>query len=85
MGPVARRFVAGYDICALRRHLDSVPPETPIRESHADTGARRIMKPGPERTLPVYTMDDLECVLADQMMAAVTAPPPGTNNLEVLI
>ena len=53
MGPNARirliwvRFVAGRENCALRWHLDSVPPETPIRdivdrcrvwESHTDTG-----------------------------------------------
>ena len=46
------RFVAGHENCALRRHLDSIPPETPIWdivdrcrvwESHADTGARRIV------------------------------------------
>ena len=39
------RFIAGHGSCELRRHLDSVPPETPIRdvvyrchvwESHAD-------------------------------------------------
>ena len=36
------------------------------------------MKPGPERALPVYTVDDPECVLADQMVAAVTAPLPTT-------
>ena len=35
MGQTARlriirdRFVAGHDSCELRRHLDSVPPETP--------------------------------------------------------
>ena len=75
MGPNARlhlicdRFVAGHDNCTLRRHFDSVQPETPIRdivdrcrvwESHADTGARIIVKPGPERDLPVYTVDKLE-------------------------
>ena len=38
MGQTARlrliwdRFVAGHDNCDLRRHLDSVPPETPIRD-----------------------------------------------------
>ena len=70
MGPNARlrlirdRFVAGHEKCALRRHLDSVPMETPIRdivdqcrlwESHADMGVRRIVKPAPERAIPVYT------------------------------
>ena len=26
------RFIAGHSNCELRRHLDSVPPETPIRD-----------------------------------------------------
>ena len=43
---VRDRFVSGHRDCALRRHLDSVPPDTPIRdivdwcrvwESHLDT------------------------------------------------
>ena len=52
MGQTARlrlirdRFIAGHNSCELRRHLDSVPPETPIRDivdwcrvwkSHADS------------------------------------------------
>ena len=64
MGHTARlriirdRFVAGHDSCALCRHLNSMPPETPIqdivdrcrvRKSHDDTEARRFNKPGPER------------------------------------
>ena len=38
MGQTARlhlirdRFIAGHSSCELRRHLDSVPPETPIRD-----------------------------------------------------
>ena len=42
-------------------------------------------EPGPERVLPVYTMDDPECVLAGQMVEAVTTPPVETDNLEKLI
>ena len=26
------RFIAGHSSCELRRHLDSVPPETPVRD-----------------------------------------------------
>ena len=42
---ICNRFIAGHSSCELRRYLDSVPPETPIRdvvdrcrvwESHAD-------------------------------------------------
>ena len=38
MGQTARlrlirdRFIAGHSSCELRRYLDSVPPETPIRD-----------------------------------------------------
>ena len=50
---VRDRFVSGHWDCTLRRHLDSVPPDTPIRnivdqcrvwESHSDThvGYRRL-------------------------------------------
>ena len=100
MGPTARlrllrdRLVAGHDNCALCRHLDSVPPETPIRdivdrcrvwESRADTGVRPIAKPGPERTLPVYTMDKEGCGLDNQMVAAVTIPPVVPDQLETLL
>ena len=67
MGQTARlriildRFIAGHDSCELRRHLDSVSPETPIREivdrcrvweSHADSDTRRFSKPGPDRPFP---------------------------------
>ena len=43
------------------------------------------MKPGLERALPVYTVDEPGCVLADQTVAAVTVPLARTDNLEALI
>ena len=52
------RFIAGHNSCELRRHLDSVPLETPIWdivdrcrvwESHADSDVRRVSKMGPTR------------------------------------
>ena len=61
-------FVAGHDSCELRRHMDSVAPETPIRdivdrcrvwESHADSDNRRFGRPGPQRALPIYAVDDV--------------------------
>ena len=88
------RFVAGHDSCALCRHLDSVPPETPIQdivdrcrvwESHADTEARRFSKLGPERALPIYTVDEPGCGLDDRMVAAVTVPPAVPDQLEILL
>ena len=62
-------FIAGHDNCDLRRHLDSVPPETPIRdvvdhcrvwESHADPTVRRMTKPTPEMTYPTYAVGDAD-------------------------
>ena len=58
------RFIAGHRSCELRRHLDSVSPETPIRillidtvwESHADLDVRRASKPGPDPTFPTYAV-----------------------------
>ena len=67
MGQVARlrlicdRFIAGHTSCDLRRYLDCVPPDTPLRdivdrcrvwESHGTTEIRRVSKP---ITDPVYT------------------------------
>ena len=99
MGHMARlrlirdRFIAGHDSCVLRRHLDSVSPETPIQdivnrcrvwESQADTEARRFSKPNPERALPIYTVNELRCVMQDRMVAAVTIPPAEPDPLEIL-
>ena len=84
MGQVARlrlirdRFVTGHDSCDLRRHLDSVAPETPIWdivdifcrawESHADTEAWRPSKPRPERALPIYTVEEPAGAFDDRMV-----------------
>ena len=63
------RFIAGHSNCDLRRHLDSAPPETPIRdvvdhcrvwESHADPAVRRMSKPAPDPTYPTYTVVDTD-------------------------
>ena len=73
LNPLARlqlvrdRFIAGQVGCILRRHLDSVEPETPIRdfvdrccvwESHAEFVDHRGDSPTPRQPLPVYTIDD---------------------------
>ena len=67
MGQTARlrlirdRFIAGHNNCDLRRHLDSISPETPIRdvvdrcrvwESHANPAVRRISKSTPDLLCP---------------------------------
>ena len=86
MGQTARlriirdRFVAGHNSCELRRHLDSMPPETPIRdivdrclvwESHADSDVRRASKPGPDQTFPTYMVSGSDRGMDDLRMAAL--------------
>ena len=51
-------------------------------ESHADTDAHIIVKPTPEWTQPVYTVNEPACVPADQVVATVTAPLVGIGDLE---
>ena len=87
MGQMARlrlirdRFIAGHDNCDLRRHLDSVPPETPIRdvvdrcrvwESHADPIVRRMAKPTPDLTYPTYAVGNADKDREVIKVAAVT-------------
>ena len=57
------RFIAGHASCELRRHLDSVAPETPIRDiadRYRVWDNQRISRPGPERALPIYTVNDAD-------------------------
>ena len=91
MGPNARlqlirdRFVAGHENCALQRHLDSVAPETPIRdivdrcsvwESHADTGVRRPLPPPRPITTDLELL--LKCLLSGvSAQMPIPGPPDG--------
>ena len=85
------RFIAGHASCELRRHLDSVAPETPIRdivdrcrvwESHADSDYRKGRRHGPERALHIYMVGD---GWDDQPVAAVTTSPTAPKQLESLL
>ena len=86
MGQTARlrlirdRFIAGHSNCDLRRHLDSVSPETPIRdvvdrcrvwESHADPAVRRVSKPSPHPIYPAYAVGDADNNIETTRVAAV--------------
>ena len=60
------RFIAGHENCDLRRYLDCVPPDTPLRdivdrcrvwESHETTEIRRVSKPIPEPVYPTYVVE----------------------------
>ena len=57
------RFIAGHESCDLRRYLDCVPPDTPLRdivdrcrvwESHSDSPNI----PMPEPVYPTYVVND---------------------------
>ena len=100
MGQTARlrlirdRFIAGHSSCEPWRHLDSVPPETPIRdvvdrcrawESHADPAVRRVSKPSPDPIYPAYVVGDSDSISETTWVAAVTQPRSGPDQLEDLL
>ena len=100
MGQTARlrlirdRFISGHSSCELRRHLDSVPPETPIRdvvdrcrvwESHADPAVRQVSKPSTDLTYPAYVVGDADRNSENTRVAAVTGQRSGMTQLEVLL
>ena len=100
MGQTARlrlmwdRFIASHSNCDLRRHLDSAPPETPIRdmvdrcrvwESHADPTVRRMSKPDPDPTYPAYAVGDTDSDNEITRVAAVTGLKSDQNQLTDLI
>ena len=86
MGQTARlrlirdQFIAGHSNCDLRRHLDSVSPETPIRdvvdrcrvwESHADPAVCRVSNPSPNPMYPTYAVGDADNNIETTRVAAV--------------
>ena len=54
-------------------------------ESHADTDARIIVKPTPERARLVYTVNEPACVMVDQVVAPVTVPSVGLGDIKALL
>ena len=100
MGQTARlrlirnRFIAGHSSCELQRYLDSLPPETPIRdvvdrcrvwESHADPAVRRVGKPSPDPIYPAYVVEDSGNISQTKRVAAVTRPKSGPDQLEDML
>ena len=88
------RFIAGHPNSDLRRHLDSVPPETPIGDIvdrcrvwdiHADTDDRRVVKPMLERAQPVYAVSESTLGPTEQVVAAITGPSVGLADLETVL
>ena len=99
MGQTARlrliqdRFIASHSNCDLRRDLDSVSPETPIRDvadrcrvwaSHADPAVRGVSKPSPDPMYPAYAVGDADNNIETTRVAAVTGQRSSQNQLEDL-
>ena len=91
---ISDRFIAGHSSCELRRYLNSVPPETPIRdvvdrcrvwESHADPAVRRVSKPSPDPIYPAYDVKDSDNISETKRVAAVTRPKSGPDQLEDML
>ena len=87
------RFIAGHSSCELRRYLDSVPPETPIRdvvdrcrvwESHADPDIRRVSKPVPEPVYPAYVVSESDKGVDDLCVVVVATPQSTPDKMEIL-
>ena len=83
-------FIAGHSNCDLFRHLDSSPPETPIRdvvdcchvwESHADPAVRRMSKPALDPTYPTYTVGETDSDNEITRVAVVTGLKSDQNQL----
>ena len=87
-------FIAGHSNCDLRRHLDSVPPEIPIRdvvdrcriwESHADPAVRRAGKPSPDPVYPAYAVGNADNNIETTRVATFTGQRSSPNQLENLL
>ena len=85
------RFIAGHSSCELWRHLDSVPPATPIRdvvdrccvwESHADSVVCRISRHSPDQIYPAYMVGDSEGISETKRVVAVTRPKSSPDQLQ---
>ena len=88
------RFIAGHSSCDLRRYLDSVPPETPIRdvvdrcgvwESRADPEMRQVSKPGPEPVYPTYVVGESDDGVDEVRAATVNQPKSPPDQVEDLL
>ena len=86
------RFIAGHGSCELRRHLDCLPPDTPLRdmvdrcrvwESHSDLAARNVNQP--KLTYPAYAVKPLEKEPEAVRAITVNKPERPVENTNELI
>ena len=100
MGHTARlrlirdRFIAGHENCDLRRYLDCVPPDTPLRdivdrcrvwESHGNTETRRVSKPFPEAGYPTYVVEQPDYETEPVCVVSVNKPNSQVDQSEKLL
>ena len=100
MGQTARlrlirdRFIAGHESCDLRRYLDCVPPDTPLRdivdrcrvwESHGNPEVRRISKPMPEPVYPTYVVEQPDYETEPACVVTVNKPNSPVDQSEELL
>ena len=88
------RFIAGHESCDLRRYLDCVPPDMPLRdivdrcrvwESHADPEVRRISKPMPEPAYPTYVVKQPNYETEPVCVVTVNKPNSPVDQSEELL
>ena len=86
------RFIAGQEICELRRHLDCLPPDTPLRdivdrcrvwESHSDLSARNVNQP--KLTYPAYVVKPSEKELETVRAITVNKPERSVEDTNELL
>ena len=86
------RFIAGHESCELRRHLDCLPPDTPLRdivdqcrvwESHSDLSARNVNQP--KMTYPAYVVKPSEKEPATVRAITVNKPERSVEDTNELL
>ena len=86
------RFIAGHGSCELRRHLDCLPPDTPLRdivdrcrvwESHSELAGRNVNQP--KLTYPAYAVKPLEREPEAVRAISVNKPDRPVENTNELI
>ena len=86
------RFIAGHESCELRRHLDCLPPDTPLRdivdrcrvwESHSDLSARNVNQP--RMMYPAYVVKPPENEPATVRAITVDKPERSVEDTNELL
>ena len=88
------RFIARHGSFELRRYLDWVPPDTPLRdivdrcrvwESHAEPEVCRVSKPMPEPAYPAFVINESEYETEPVRVVTVNKPNSSVDQMEALL